>query len=449
MPQATDSSSSSSSSSESSTDTEMGLVDMCTILCENSEAESRCRGGLVTLDLTKWNFSKADCRKKCRKLVEISKQLLLIGSTIDLASTGQPSTGRGDKEQARTVLHLAFICELYEIQVHGGRYFLHTHSHSADSWEQPTVVDFMNRFPDTFQIPIGASLAQVSLHGVNTLTRWLTNSGCIAQALSSSTHSSTVRQTIMSAMSQQLQSDLSAAGTTDPTQHRLPWPKLDILAVDADETRSEEWEAEDDVKGGPLDPREVKAARQKEIQYLWDMEVYECSTEAESKARAGRNPVGLKWIDTNKGSAEAPRYRSRLVCTEVRHKGVEPIFSATPPLETLRVLLYVACQEDVFRVEDPFPISIADVSRAHFYADAVRDVYVRLLDEDPKAKQPGVCGKFRKTMYGSLDAAQRWGEHYAQVLETGGFSRGRGISRAIFSAKTWRRTSWCTAKIFT
>ena len=108
-----------------------------------------------------------------------------------------------------------------------------------------------------------------------------------------------------------------------------PLPKLDILAVDEDEEPTEEWEAEDDVKGGPLDPHEVKAARQKEIQYLWDMKVYEYSTEAESRARTGRKPVGLKWIDTNKGSAEAPRYRSRLVCTEVRHKGVEPIFSAT------------------------------------------------------------------------------------------------------------------------
>ena len=27
-------------------------------------------------------------------------------------------------------------------------------------------------------------------------------------------------------------------------------------------------------------------------------------------------------------------------------------------------------------------------------------------------------------MYGSLDAAQRWGEHYDQVLETAGFPRG-------------------------
>ena len=79
-------------------------------------------------------------------------------------------------------------------------------------------------------------------------------------------------------------------------------------------------EAEDDVKGRPLDPREVKNAREKEIKYLWCMEVYEYFTEAEARARPGRNPVGLKWIDTNKGSAEAPHYRSRLVCTEVRHK---------------------------------------------------------------------------------------------------------------------------------
>ena len=49
MPQAADSSNS-SSCSESSTGSEMGLVDVCTIHCENSETESRCRGGPVTLD---------------------------------------------------------------------------------------------------------------------------------------------------------------------------------------------------------------------------------------------------------------------------------------------------------------------------------------------------------------------------------------------------------------
>ena len=172
----------------------------------------------------------------------------------------------------------------------------------------------------------------------------------------------------MKAMSQQLQSDLCAAAAKD---HPPLLPKLDVLAVDPDEELQEEWEAEDDFKGGPLDPHEVKIARQMEIQYVWNREVYEYSTEAESRTRTGRNPVGLNSIDTNKGSAEAPRYRSRLVCTEVRHEGVEPIFSATPPLETLRILLGNACQEDVFHVEDPFLVSTTDVSRGHFCSDAV------------------------------------------------------------------------------
>ena len=111
------------------------------------------------------------------------------------------------------------------------------------------------------------------------------------------------------------------------------------------------------------------------------------------------------------------------MCTEVRHKGVEPIFSATPPLETLRVLLSDACQEDVFRVVDPFLISIADVSRAHFYADAVRDVYVRLPDEDIKAKQPGVR-EIAKDDVRFFGCCSTLGRTHAQVLEAGGFSRG-------------------------
>ena len=89
----------------------------------------------------------------------------------------------------------------------------------------------------------------------------------------------------MSAMSQQLQSDLRVVAAKDQPQHRALLPKLDILAVDPDEELQEEWEAEDDVKGGPLDPHEVKNAREKEIKYLWDMEVYKYSTEAEARTQ--------------------------------------------------------------------------------------------------------------------------------------------------------------------
>ena len=142
-------------------------------------------------------------------------------------------------------------------------------------------------FPDTFQTVTDRSLFGRNVHhGMNTLTRWLTNSGCVAQALNSLNHSCTLHQTIISATSQQLQSGLGVAGTSDPLQHHLPLPKLDIQAVDP----PEEWEAEDDVKGGPLDPHEVKNAREKEIEYLWDMEVYEYSTEAEARGRRRTQP---------------------------------------------------------------------------------------------------------------------------------------------------------------
>ena len=75
---------------------------------------------------------------------------------------------------------------------------------------------------------------------------------------------------VMKAMSQQFQSDLCDAAATDQPQHRPPLPQLDIIAVDADEEPQQEWEAEDYVKGGSLDPHELEIARQKEIQYLWD-----------------------------------------------------------------------------------------------------------------------------------------------------------------------------------
>ena len=327
---------------------------MFTIL---SEAEGGRRGGRITLDLTKWDFDKADCRNKGRKMVENLKPLLLIGSPIDSAS------GRDKEQPVRAVLHLAFICELYEMQEHGGQYFLHTHSHSADSWEQSTVVDLMNRFSDTFLV--WHKCPSRYEHADEMVDKfWLHRTG--TQLIDS------VRQTITSAMSQQLESDLCASGTTDPRQHCPPPPKLDILAVRAGEAPPEQWEAADDVKGGPLDPREVKTARQKETQYLWDREVYEYATKAEARARTGRNPVGLKWIDTNKRQRRSPTLPLVFgVYGSAPQRGVEPTFSATPQLETLPVLLSVACQEDVFRVEDPFLISIADLGRAHFHAVAV------------------------------------------------------------------------------
>ena len=124
---------------------------------------------------------------------------------------------------------------------------------------------------------------------------------------------------------------------------------MEIRAVDADETPPEEWEADDDwthVRSKLVVKRKYGICGTWRCTGIPPKQSHGRKQDATQLASSGSIPT--------KGSAEAPRYRSRLVCTEVRHKGVEPIFSVPPPLETLLVLLSVACQEHVFRVEVPF-----------------------------------------------------------------------------------------------
>ena len=54
----------------------------------------------------------------------------------------------------------------------------------------------------------------------------------------------------------------------------------------------------------------------------------------------GRAPIGVKWVDINKGDEQNPEYRSRFVATEVKKKDKrEDLFASTPPLEALKFLL--------------------------------------------------------------------------------------------------------------
>ena len=78
-------------------------------------------------------------------------------------------------------------------------------------------------------------------------------------------------------------------------------------------------------------------ARKKELDYLAARKVYTYAAISTAIQKTGRRPLRLKWIDCNKGDKKKMQLRSRLVCTEVKPKGVESIFAATPPLESLRL----------------------------------------------------------------------------------------------------------------
>ena len=62
-----------------------------------------------------------------------------------------------------------------------------------------------------------------------------------------------------------------------------------------------------------------------------------------------------------------------------------------------------------------------DVKRAYFYAKAIRNVYIKLPDED---RQDGKVGKLAKSMYGTRDAASNWEAQYVEFCRSAGLTPG-------------------------
>ena len=69
-------------------------------------------------------------------------------------------------------------------------------------------------------------------------------------------------------------------------------------------------------------------------------------------------------------------------------------------------------------------VMVIDIKRAYFYAPARQDIYVKLPPEDPRAMDPNVCGKLRKSLYGTRDAGANWHAAYSEFLCRIGFSQG-------------------------
>ena len=51
----------------------------------------------------------------------------------------------------------------------------------------------------------------------------------------------------------------------------------------------------------------------------------------------GKQPIGIQWIDVNKGDDADVDYRSRLAAKELKRNSIEEMFAATPPLEAKNI----------------------------------------------------------------------------------------------------------------
>ena len=125
---------------------------------------------------------------------------------------------------------------------------------------------------------------------------------------------------------------------------------MDVLELLAEEMMTDELdtmgpEAFDGRTGEILDPELVKKARAEEIEFMKKVELFEEVPVSECWECTGRPPVSTKWVEVNKGTAENPDVRCRLVARDFKPKGEkdrEDLFAAMPPLAAKRLLFAMA-----------------------------------------------------------------------------------------------------------
>ena len=182
----------------------------------------------------------------------------------------------------------------------------------------------------------------------------------------------------------------------------------------------------DDITGVQLDTQGVLEARRQELAWIHKAEVYTKRSLEECYERTGKAPITLKWIDRNKGDTVKPNYRSRLVVREIKKQhGSLPghmLFSNMPPLEAAKLLCSMLATKRKSKRGKPLKLALFDISRAHFYGKAQREIYVTLPEGDD---EEGKCALLLKTMYGTQDASHVWQLDYTALLLDEKFEQGK------------------------
>ena len=203
-----------------------------------------------------------------------------------------------------------------------------------------------------------------------------------------------------------------------------------------------------DAKGGWLDPIMVRKAREKEMQHVKKHAVYEKVPTSQCRKETGKNSVKTGWADTNKGTSECPNMRSRWVAKEYNTAPRPDLFSATSPLEGVKLVI----SEPPSSNQKVNVLLVIDERRAYFHATVRRRVYIELPEGDGGRPGSRQCGLLRKRLHGTRDAAQNWECGLGGFLEEIGLRRGhastclyseeaRGISASVHGDEVTVKTS--------
>ena len=182
-----------------------------------------------------------------------------------------------------------------------------------------------------------------------------------------------------------------------------------------------------------LPKEEAKNAIYDELSYFCDKVFRGVSYEEFAKDPEGKI-IGCRWVSSNKGDAETPDVRMRLVGQEINRGDVcDDFYAATPPLEAKR-LLFSDWATKKHIGGQRLKLHFTDIRKAYFNGIPTRSIYVRMPPELGLPK--GTLGKLVRCMYGTRDAGAIWEQCYVDCL------LGMGFVQSLASPCCFNHPDW-------
>ena len=437
--------------------THPGKYDICELFSQPRVSATATKRGLRggwSLDLlhtdpvtgSTWDLSDKMVQDRVWKLVRRDKPLViglspectLFSALQNLRKTEIP---RDDLKRAMDCVR--FCVEIANYQRSKHRYFYFEHPLTASSWTMPELQDLMGQM-DVESVVLhmcafGLTSSDALGEGlVKKPTRVLTNMPGIATALDRKCSEDHRHVQLMNGRAKAAAhySDGFCNAIVDGIKTHLEYEALALccgrLQVDMGELENLELAdgygehpfcfddsgyCVDDIRGGELPMELVRQGRLAEMNGFHDRRVYEIRPRTEAVAK-GAKVVGVRWVDTMKGSV----VRSRLVCQDYNNDKAhtDEMFAPTPPLAASRWLCSCMASESSHGL-GRLRLMALDFSKAFLYGDMKREVYINLPAEDPRKHDSDSVGLLRKSMYGLRDAPQIWQEVVRSMLEARGF----------------------------
>ena len=228
-----------------------------------------------------------------------------------------------------------------------------------------------------------------------------------------------------------LRSQMLDDGWISELELQFAGPSPSEPVFDLKDESATQWADEfNDHTGAQLPGNLVHAGKMEEIRWVKEIGLYKKISRAEAKRR-GAAVVPIKWVVTDKGDANRPKVRRRLVGRELRArtKGTllahEELFSAMLPWEIFKVLLGLLVSDNVPGAEgEELEMAIFDISGAHFMAPMDREACIELPQEDKLPEDGDAVGLLQRSMYGFRTASANWMRDWQATLEEGGYKVG-------------------------